>query len=389
MAIETSYDWMNDPIEVDAILRLGARAADYAPRVREIRSFWSDPAYRQVQYFIAILEDPQAPCQQRMGWLPQLSPPVTRQAMFRDMDLSLRVQLTLIDRRMGAGLKDIWTPSLWPLCGNNACTGAFGCRDVFVDPMQYPWVNPVVEQPQDVYCLSSDLEESPVAQRILRAIADWRRVTCDRLPIRVPDLEGPFTAASQVLGSVQSLEMVALNPDELHHFLQLYTDVALKWMWQELTAAGENVYWGTFHVRLPSRHIAVAADSLVLVSSEHVAKFAVPYYTQLTSGYDGFVVHYCGGNTHVLPILKDIPGFKGVDSQFSLEQYRLAREILGPEPVILTLLIDGPPGSVDIRPEFLRDYLEMIKGDRTIIWLRTGSVEEARNLEKIVHKYGR
>ncbi len=382
-------DWMNGPIDPQALLRLGERVASYAPRVREIETFWNDPTLREVQYFFAILEDPQAPCQQRMGWLPRLDPPVTRQAIMEDVDLSLRAQLVLIDRRMEAGLGDMWTPSLWPLCGNSQCTGAFGCQDVFTDAMQYPWVHPVVEKPEDVYSLSPDLRKSAVAQQILRAIDTWRERTHDLIPIRVPDLQGPNTAASQVLGAIQSLEMVMTHPDELHRFLQLYTDVTLEWIRQEVAAAGDNVHWGTFHVRLPYRHVAIAGDSLVLISPDQLREFAVPYYTQLAAESDGFCVHYCGGNTHLLPVLKEIPGFKGVDSQFSLEQYPVARETLGPEPVILTLILDGPPGSTELRPQFLRRYLEMIKGDRTIIWLRARTVDEARRLEEIVHTYGR
>ena len=31
----------------------------------------------------------------------------------------------------------------------------------------------------------------------------------------------------------------------------------------------------------------------------------------------------------------------------------------------------------------------MIRGDRTIIWLRAGTVDEARRLEEMIHTYGR
>jgi hypothetical protein len=386
-----AYNWLDKsgPLDADALRELAAQVASYLPRVQQIERFWTDPAQRQVQYFICILEDPQAPCQQRMGWLPKLAPPVTRQAMFEDAELSLRVQLTLIERRIQARLGDVWTPSLWALFGNNHCTGAFGCREEFPDPNQYPWVRPVVQKPEDVRGLKPDLDRSPTAQRILAAIRDWRERTGGLIPIRAPEIEGPDTAASQVLGSILAPEMALTHPEEIRHFLRLYTGITRQWVARQLAAAADAVYWGSFHIRLPAGWICAAADSLVLYSPRHIREFFVPYYTQLLQGFQGLVLHYCGGNTHLLPVLQEIPGFKGVDSQFDMQQYPRARHILGPEPVILSLIIDGPPGSNEVRPEYLREYLEMIRGDRTVIWLRTKTVDEARRLEEMIHRYGR
>ena len=387
------YDWMNGEISADALCELQARVAAYAPRVRQIERFFSDPSQREVQYFICLLEAPESPCQQRMGMRPRLDPPIARQALFENVDLSLRVQLTLLDRRMAAGLDDAWTPSLWPLFGNNHCTGAFGCQEEFVDPTQYPWVHPALTKPEDVYSVAPDLGKSRVAQRILLAIREWRDLTSGQIPIRLPDLIGPNTAASQVFGSIPSLEMVITHPDELHRFLQLFSDITLEWIREEAAAAGDSIYWGTSHVRLPPQHLAFGSDSLVLLSPTHIEEFAVPYYRQLAQDFDGFTIHYCGGNTHLLPVLKEMPGFVGVDSQFSLEQYPIARRILGPEPVILSLVLDAPSGAATssnhVRPEFLREYLEMIKGDRTIIWLRAETLDEAHMFEEMIAKYGR
>lgn len=106
------YDWINRKIESAPIRELGAKAAAYASRIRGIERFWQDPTQRQVQYFIAVLEDPKSPCQQRMEWLPRLDRPLTRQEFMEDSDLNLRVQLTLLDHRMAAGLGDMWIPSL-------------------------------------------------------------------------------------------------------------------------------------------------------------------------------------------------------------------------------------------------------------------------------------
>ena len=259
--------------------------------------------------------------------------------------------------------------------------------------MQYPWVRPVLLTPDDVYSVAPDLSTSSAAQQILKAIREWRALTSGQIPIRLPDLLGPSTAASQVFGSILSLEMVITHPDELHCFLQLYTDITREWIRQEIAAAGDSIYWGTFHVQLPPRHLAIAADSLVLLSPAHIERFAVPCYRQITQDFEGFFLHYCGGNTHLLPVLREMPGFKGVDSQFSLEQYPSARRILGPDPVILSLVLDAPSGAATssnhLRPEFLREYLEMIRGDRTVIWLRAETVDEAHMFEDMIARYGR
>ncbi|MDP7398118.1 MAG: hypothetical protein QF541_14700 [Lentisphaeria bacterium] len=207
-----TVDWMHEEITPATVGMVVDRAAAYAPREQELERFWTDSSVRRIQYFIAVLEDPRSPCQQRQGWLPRIDPPITRQAYFEDIGLNLRLQFTLLERRMGAGLDDAWTPSLWPLFGNNHCTGAFGCEAKFPEPMQYPWTRPVLEAPSEVYAWAPDLQKSCVAQRILEATSRWRTLTGGRMPLRVPELFGPETAASQVLGSVKALEMVMTHP---------------------------------------------------------------------------------------------------------------------------------------------------------------------------------
>lgn len=86
-----TIDWMNGQISRDALAELADRAARYSPRARQLETFWRDTSLRQIQYFIAVLEDPGAPCQQRQGWLPRLDPPITRQAFMEDSELNIRV----------------------------------------------------------------------------------------------------------------------------------------------------------------------------------------------------------------------------------------------------------------------------------------------------------
>ncbi len=383
------YDWINRKIESAPIRELGAKAAAYASRIQEIERFWQDPTQRQVQYFITVLEDPKSPCQQRMGWLPRLDRPLTRQEFMEDSDLNLRVQLTLLDRRMAAGLGDIWTPSLWPLFGRSHCSGAFGCQERFVNPSDYPWIDPALDTPEDIYAVQPDLRKSRVAQRVLKALHIWREITEDLIPVRVPEVVEPFTGSAEIIGDMRALQMVITQPEVMHNLLGKYATVTQEWISRQLAAAGDSPHWGTFHVRLPKRQISLAADTLVLLSPAHLREFAVPYIIRAVDGLDGFFAHYCGGNTHLLPVLREIPGFRGVDSQFGLQQYPMARQVLGPVAVILSLVVDGPPGTLEVRPEFLRQYLEMVKGDRTILWLRAKSVEEARRLEEMVHRYAR
>lgn len=59
--------WMNCPLDREALLELTSRTAQYGPRIRELAAFWCDPSVRRIQYFIAVLEDPQSPCQQSEG----------------------------------------------------------------------------------------------------------------------------------------------------------------------------------------------------------------------------------------------------------------------------------------------------------------------------------
>ncbi len=165
----------------------------------------------------------------------------------------------------------------------------------------------------------------------------WREITEDLISVRVPEVVEPFPGSTEIIGDMQALQMVITQPEVIHHLLGKYAAVTQEWISRQLAAAGDNPHWGTFHVRLPKRHISLAADTLVLLSPTHLHEFAVPYIMRVVDDLDGFFVHYCGGNTHLLPVLQEIPGFRGVDSQFDLQQYPMARQILRPAAVILSL----------------------------------------------------
>ena len=58
MKLPKTIDWMNGEISREALAQLAERAAQYDPRLRELETFWRDTSLRQVQYFVAVLEDP-------------------------------------------------------------------------------------------------------------------------------------------------------------------------------------------------------------------------------------------------------------------------------------------------------------------------------------------
>ena len=226
---------------------------------------------------------------------------------------SLAAQLdTIIDR---AQLDDDYVPSLYPGCRQGTIPTAYGaeeCRSA-----DHTWVRPMLTEPQDVYRLGRpDFRRDGVAAELLDRIRFFRGATGGRIPIQLPDMQGPLDLASNMWGTEALLLAMYTDPDAVHTLLKLMTDAFIEYVrLVEEAADGDLVPIHCMPVNWMPRDKGVGAseDLLAVISPRLYPEFCVPYNEQIAGAFGGIVIHSCGSVEHNLDLVSSTRGVTGVD----------------------------------------------------------------------------
>jgi len=251
---------------------------------------------------------------------------------------------------------------------------AFGCALSEGDGAT--WARPVISSPEQSHDLRPDFSR-PRCREILSAARVWLERTGGALPISAGGVHGPLSCAAQILGVTEFLTAFYTHPSEVHHLLDTVTAATIRWMELLEQACGHRLR-GAAQYHVPSREgIFVGEDELVLISAEQFGQFGVGPLSELSRAFGGIFVHFCGGDTHNLEGIRRIPGIRGVDSQFTPDQFAQARQILGPDVLILTRVRNRPAGVGDLSLDYLEQYLALARRTRTLLWLFADSPQQA------------
>lgn len=225
----------------------------------------------------------------------------------------LRAQLeAIIDR---AALDDDYVPSLFPGCRQGALPTAWGAREIRSGG--HIWVEPLLRDAQDVYALPNpDWRTDGVGAEILNRIRYMRAATHKRLPIQLPDMQGPLDLANNLWGTEGLLLAMNTDSEAVHALLQRMTEAFIAYV-RLCDEAAEGtlvpihcmpVVW------MPrARGVALSEDLLAVVSPRLYRAFGVPYNERIAAAFGGVVVHSCGRVEHNLALLADTRGLTGVN----------------------------------------------------------------------------
>jgi hypothetical protein len=228
-------------------------------------------------------------------------------------------------------------PALCPTLGVIAIPSAFGCEVVWWEN-GFPSVRPLLSDPREIY----DLARPGLGSGELGRILDYTRFfierTGGRFPIRMADIQGPLDNASLILGHTRFLEALITNPREVHHLLQLVTDLTIAFVREQrriVLSLGAEFVPSDFQPWMPDGlGLAVANDAGVLVSPEVHDEFSVPYLNQIAGAFGGVYLHSCGNWLHLLPSLAKIRGLRGLEFGVSETPFGPVAERLGGKVVL-------------------------------------------------------
>lgn len=263
--------------------------------------------------------------------------PVTSALFSVDGTDSVRTRLQNPEKFLKSQMEEIagqlsfqgdFVPALTPTVGVVAIPSAFGCEVVWSEN-DFPTVRPVINDPEQIADLSMPGLRDGELGRIIDYTQFFRSHTDHLFPIRVTDIQGPLDIASLIMGHNNFLLAINTHPNLVHQLLQMITDLTIAFVRQQRIIAHDFVPslmqpwmpdgWG----------VSISNDDSVMISSEHMQEFGVPYFNQLSEAFGGLFVHSCGNWLHQVPALEKIFNLRGLEFGASEVPFREVLEIFG------------------------------------------------------------
>jgi len=210
-----------------------------------------------------------------------------------------------------------YVPGLCPMLGVIGIPSVFGCEVVWWED-DLPAVKPIIgDDPMKVY----DLPKPSITDGELGRILDFTRHflehTNGRVPIRITDVQGPLDSAALIFGHNNFLMAMYTNPKEVHHLLQMVTDLTIEYATacrKLIVESGREFVPTINYPWMPDGlGIQVAHDECVMISAEMHDEFAVPYLNQVSDAFGGLFVHSCGKWNHQVESLSKVHHLRGLE----------------------------------------------------------------------------
>ena len=148
-------------------------------------------------------------------------------------------------------------------------------------------------------------------QYFLEMIAPYEKLS-QVVHVGCPDTQAPFNLAASIIGS-QIYLAVYDNPGLVHTLLRLVTDTCLEFTKSHKRNVGEEMNKSYIMGWCTDGGIRIVDDSAVNLSEEMYREFCVPYNTQLSRAFDGFIGHFCGRGGQILEAMLSITGIRALN----------------------------------------------------------------------------
>jgi len=217
----------------------------------------------------------------------------------------------ILDRSV---LADDYVPGLSPGLRQVTLPSIFGAQEVASGG--HNWVKPVIQRPEDVYGLPEPNYENNMAGFMLQRARYFQDMTNGEISVRIPDLQGPFSVASQLWGVQNFFLALYEHPDEANELLRKTTDATIEYIGMLKEAIGENLAPIHCHPEgwMPAdAGICISEDLIAVVSPATCREFIAPGLEALGRSFGACYVHTCGDAVPCLDVLMAIPNLRGMN----------------------------------------------------------------------------
>lgn len=258
-------------------------------------------------------------------------------------------------------------PVLSPMIGIVAIPSAFGCEIKWWDN-DLPAAVPMLQDPAKIPELKRPAVRDGVMGMALDYTDHWLKRTRSTFPIAPVDCQSPLDLAALILGHNNYLLALKTHPKEMHHLLQILTDILIDFLQvhrQMVWTAGAEYVPSYSYPWLPDGFgINIAHDENVMISAQMHDEFALPYLNQISEAFNGIFIHSCGRFVHQLPSLAKIYKLRGLEFGASEAPYEPVIDYFNGK-IVLSIRIGLHQDIVfDSMADFIRRVRKVSKTNR-------------------------
>ncbi len=287
-----------------------------------------------------------------------------------------------------AEVYDYGMPNVKPNIGISVMAAAFGC-EYTVNNEADPWVTPLIREANaaEVYQLKKpDLEQNPIYQKALERIDYIQAHTA--LPLRLVNVPSPLVTASLIWEYTPFIEATILHPEEVHALLEIVTEATIEYVQLQLNHITNLHTMGHEMWYIPRDvGVRISDDTAALLSPKAYREFGVRYNAKISEVFGGIVIHSCGDLRHVLPVMLETPGVRGLDITIPQNsKWDVVKQAVGKTALNLRHFYwDHEHAGVDLA-EYTRTLIETFGRRGIFIQTSAPSAPEAVALGQQLHR---
>jgi hypothetical protein len=115
----------------------------------------------------------------------------------------------------------------------------------------------------------------------------------------------------------------------------MITDLTIAFVREQRRAAGDDFVPSLMQPWIPDGWgLSISNDDSVMISSQHMEAFGVPYFNQLSDEFGGLFIHSCGNWLHQIPALDQVRNLRGLEFGASETPFRPVLEHFGSKTVL-------------------------------------------------------
>jgi len=203
-----------------------------------------------------------------------------------------------------------YVPDMDIFHGTVLIAGAMGCEIRYTEG-EWPWAMPVLKSIGEVDRIHApDLKTSPAIQGYLSQIRWIQDKTEGRVPIKLMDLQSPFTTAAQMRHYEDLLVDMIDSPRQVKKLLDIITDVSLQFLRLQREVYVRPSFPGRNFPGTTAEDLGVCiADDTALIplSPSMYEEFCLPTMLRIASQVPYVAIHSCGDYNHQVDNLLQIP----------------------------------------------------------------------------------
>ncbi|MBK5196268.1 MAG: hypothetical protein JJE08_09635 [Proteiniphilum sp.] len=265
-----------------------------------------------------------------------------------------------------------------PDLGIGFMAAVFGCDQVPNDKVD-PWITPLIthENQEDVLKIPyPDLSSNPVMQHGLERIDFLNRN--GKAPMRLINVASPLVTASYIWEYNSFLEGMLMEPKKVHYLLDMITTATIEFIRLQLGRIRNLYSMSHENIWVPrSVGVRISDDVAAILSPDLYREFGKAYNERIAEAFGGLMIHSCGDLQHVLPVMLETKGCRGIDLTIPQNDPVKVRDMAGGKTTLNLRFHYWDFNEKKDLAAYAHDLLELFPREGVMLWTSEERLEDS------------